>query len=268
MKKKIIITTAVILVAGAAGIGAYAVNNMLPARTAQTTEFAAEQIIDTDDPVIENKLQGIVGSGYMDIVSADEETETPAETGSMAAGTKPGDEAADADREDNKPSGTVAGNTGNSTGAAAGNTTNSTGTGTQISGNGSQTVPAAQGNGSSSTPTAPASTAGSTAETGSGSGTHAGQTWHPPVYENVWVVDKAAWTEEVPKYETKSREICRQCGAVMYTQDEVTNHFTTVGSTCYSCYSDYYQVQVGTTTINWPEEGHWEQKLVKEGYWE
>lgn len=260
MKKKIIITTAVILVVGAAGIGAYAVNNMLPAKAAQTTELAAEQIIDTDDPVTENKLQGIVGTGYMDIVSADEETETPAETESMAASTKPDDESADGDKEDDKPSGTVAGNTTNSTG---------TGTqqpGTQISGNGGQTVPAAQGNGSSSTPTAPASTTGSTTGTGSGSGTHAGQTWHPPVYENVWVVDKEAWTEEIPKYESRLKWVCNQCGA------DVTNciseHYDNADTMCGGYHSEYYDVQVGTTTINWPEEGHWEQKLVKEGYWE
>lgn len=262
MKKKIIITTAVILVAGAAGIGAYAVNNMLPARTAQTTEFAAEQIIDTDDPATENKLQGIVGTGYMDIVSADEETETLAETESMAASTKPDDESADGDKEDNKPSGTVAGNTTNSTG---------TGTqqpGTQISGNGSQTVPAAQGNGSSSTPTAPASTTGSTTGTGSGSGTHAGQTWHPPVYENVWVVDKEAWTEEVPKYETIYKDVCNTCGADI--TGFAVEHISTPGNGCSpgGYHLETYSIQVGTTTINWPEEGHWEQKLVKEGYWE
>lgn len=254
MKKAMIITAAVVLIAGAAGFGVYAVNNMLPAEAAQTTEPATEQIsfIETSDIEPESMILEIIGVGYMDIASSDEETETPAETESMAANTKPDDESADGDKEDNKPEGTV-----------AGNTETSTGTGTQQqSGNGSSTVQATQGNGNSSTPIAPEPTTG----TGSGSGTHAGQTWHPPVYENVWVVDKAAWTEEVPKYESRLKWVCNQCGADC-TSDPV-GHISNPNSTCGGYHSEYYDVQVGTTTINWPEEGHWEQKLVKEGYWE
>ncbi len=254
-KKNIIITVAAALAAGAAGFGIYAVNNMLPAEAA-ATEYTADRMIlseGTKPEETESMLAEIIGTGYMDMAAADEGTEQPAETGSITGNTEPDADTPDGDKEDNKPSGTVTGNTAggsSGTGAAAGDT--GSGTGTQIS-----------GNGSSSTPAAPASTTGSAAGTESGNGNHAGQTWHEPVYENVWVVDEEAWTETYPVYETRVRIVCYGCGCYMYTQDEVSNHPCLAGY-----YDETYQVQVGTETESHPEVGHWEQKLVKDGYWE
>lgn len=90
--------------------------------------------------------------------------------------------------------------------------------------------------------------------------------WHEPVYQDVWVVDVPAHTEEIPEYETRCRDVCNQCGA------DVTNnlsaHYDQLDSVCGGYHTEYYNVQIGTSTLNYPEEGHWEKVLVQEGYWE
>lgn len=119
----------------------------------------------------------------------------------------------------------------------------------------------ASGNGNSPTPTVPATT-----ETSSGeSGDHAGQTWHPPVYEQVWIVDTPAWTEEIPVYETRYRDVCNQCGADI-TGNAVA-HISNPDSSCGGYHLETYQVQVGSETVTHPAEGHYEEVLVHEGYW-
>lgn len=88
--------------------------------------------------------------------------------------------------------------------------------------------------------------------------------WHDPVYENKWVVDQPAWTEEVPIYGTKEVMICSTCGA------EITGfageHLDETMHGGY--YADFPQVQVGINSVTHPEQGHYEQVLVKEGYWD
>lgn len=265
MKKrtKIIAGTAAAIALLTTGYAGYTFRDRLfvTENRANTTEYrlATEQVTEqlpVSTAYDENMLLAVVGTGY--IIPADDKTEegilTIAE-GNDSTSVTSGNTSSEQHQ-------TPAGNNTQTPAASSGNSGSNTQTPSVSS------TPAVS---NTQTPAAPSGNNGS----GSGSssaagnqGSNAGKTWHPPVYENVWVVDKAAWTEEIPKYETKSREVCRQCGTILYTQDEVTNHFTTVGTNCYSCYTEYYDVQVGTTTVNWPEEGHWEQKLVKEGYWE
>lgn len=111
----------------------------------------------------------------------------------------------------------------------------------------------------------------------SNSGTNAGSNpskpqkepvWHDPVYENKWVVDQAAWDEtiSVPIYETQERAICTTCGADI--SGFAGEH---LDETMHGGYhSEVIQVQVGTETqnIHHEEQGHWERRLVQEGYWE
>lgn len=96
--------------------------------------------------------------------------------------------------------------------------------------------------------------------------------WHEPVYENRWVVDREAWDEviEEPVYEMVERCICNQCGADItgdpwghLEQSAIT------GGNCGGYHSDWQKVQTGTTshTVHHEEQGHYEQVLVKEGYW-
>ena len=102
------------------------------------------------------------------------------------------------------------------------------------------------------------------------SGTQASSpVWHEPVVEKKWVVDTPAWDEEFPVYETRYREVCGLCGGYMYSEDDIINHFTTVHPReAGSWYDESYQVQTGTYTVHHDEIGHWEEVVIKEGYWE
>lgn len=92
--------------------------------------------------------------------------------------------------------------------------------------------------------------------------------WHEPVYKNRWVVDREAWDEviEEPVYEMVEHTICSSCGAdisgwaVQHLEESLD---------CGGYYSEWRQEQTGTTshTIHHEEQGHYEQVLVKEGYW-
>ncbi|WP_287971349.1 hypothetical protein [Blautia sp.] len=91
--------------------------------------------------------------------------------------------------------------------------------------------------------------------------------WHEPVYDKVWVVDKAAWDEtiEEPVYGMVPHWFCNTC------QEDITadpeGHVDETMHAGY--YSDWRKEPTGTTTkvIHHEEEGHFEKKLIKEGYW-
>lgn len=85
--------------------------------------------------------------------------------------------------------------------------------------------------------------------------------------ERVWVVDKPAWTEKVPIYETRELSICNNCGADI-TGNTVAHCKThTLAGEGGGYHSEVKQVQTGTNIKNHPEEGHWETKVVG-GHWE
>ncbi len=178
-------------------------------------------------------------------------------------------------QNENSSTNTVMGNSGTNT--ATSSNGNNNGVTETVAGSHSQTQSTTSGNNSSNTqapatptPTAPeenTSSGNGGSSAGGNSGSHAGQTWHSPEYEMIWIVDKAAWTEEIPKYESVCKSICNQCGADI--TGHASEHITNPDNLdCYSYHAEYYDVQVGTTTIAHPEEGHWEEQLVKEGYWE
>ena len=106
------------------------------------------------------------------------------------------------------------------------------------------------------------------ASSGSGTTTEKEKVWHDPVYEDVWVVDTPAWDEDVVEY----HDICNQCGFDFTTTHvSVSEHQQATISpenptgTCWSYSTD---VPVVVNTIHHDEKGHYEQKLVKDGYWE
>ena len=92
--------------------------------------------------------------------------------------------------------------------------------------------------------------------------------WHDPVYDRKWVVDQAAWNETVstPVYETRTVWYCSTCNANISANPGGHLDETRHGG----YWSTGEGVQVGTNTITVPHEevGHWEDVLVKEGYWE
>ncbi len=97
------------------------------------------------------------------------------------------------------------------------------------------------------------------------------KTWHEAEYEyinhpaetkKVWVVDKEAYTYEEPVYEEQGRAICKRCNA------DITDNIDHI----FDCNSSYkitsVKIQVGTKTVEVPEEGHWETVVVKEAWTE
>ena len=91
---------------------------------------------------------------------------------------------------------------------------------------------------------------------------------HPAETKKVWVVDKAAYTYEEPIYEEQGRYICNECGADITNtiDDHIYNHMINKENGSYRV--DTVNVQVGTKTVEVPEEGHWETKVVKEAWTE
>lgn len=111
--------------------------------------------------------------------------------------------------------------------------------------------------------------------------------WHDPVYDTkqVWVVDKAAWTEEVkaprqvPIYKDVEYYECT-CGYIISTSSkgEWISHVDAHLDKEEACASRIitkkeltgYETQYDISYINHPEEGHFETQtvLVQDGYWE
>ena len=89
---------------------------------------------------------------------------------------------------------------------------------------------------------------------------------HAPLYRQQWVVDKAAWTEEQPVYETKILSICNNCGADItgFAPKHCADSLGS-GGQCGSYRTEPRQVQTGTKTIYHEEQGHYEQVLVCAG---
>ena len=97
---------------------------------------------------------------------------------------------------------------------------------------------------------------------------------HPAETKQVWVVDKAAYSYEEPIYETQSRYICNTCGeditedmeAGFGEGDHDYNHM--INGEPFSYRVESREVQVGTKTVELPEEGHYETKVIKEAWTE
>ena len=112
---------------------------------------------------------------------------------------------------------------------------------------------------------------------GSTSGGGSGKTYHEAVYktihhdaeyEDVYVVDQEAYSYEEPVYEERQITVCHVCGAEFDTSYDTSAFWThnkahALAGEGSGYHSDVRKVQVGTNTVNVPEEGHYEKKLVK-----
>lgn len=84
---------------------------------------------------------------------------------------------------------------------------------------------------------------------------------HAPIYRQQYVVDKAAWSEEVPVIQTVEKVYCSTCGA------DITGHAGEhLDETMHGgYYSKGVPIQTGTKTIYHEEVGHWENVLICNG---
>ena len=92
---------------------------------------------------------------------------------------------------------------------------------------------------------------------------------HPAVTEQIWVVDKEAYTWEKPIYEEIPSVICLTCGEDI--TDNIKGHDMEVhvpNDENFSYTVRSKKVLVGTETITVPEEGHYETKIIKEEWTE
>lgn len=176
----------------------------------------------------------------------------------------------------------VSGSTGNSSGGSTGNTANSKTTASKTSTGGSGNSKSdsenkGSGSGSGSGSTGGGSTGGNTSSAQSSAGSQ--KTYHEAEYktvhhpaetktEKVWVVDKEAYTYEKPIYEKHGRTLCNDCNMDMtdMSEDEFMDHLINEPHGSYR--DEWVDVQVGTETVEVPEEGHYETKttVVKEAW--
>lgn len=94
--------------------------------------------------------------------------------------------------------------------------------------------------------------------------------WHEPVYEDVWI--EPVYQDVVtPMYEEIYCKVCNQCGARFYAAGETDAHFTAenILNGCGGWHSEYETIYLGDKIDKvLIEEGHWEKRLVQEGYYE
>lgn len=85
--------------------------------------------------------------------------------------------------------------------------------------------------------------------------------------QQVWVEDRAAWTESIPAYGTKEVSICNICGS------DITGNTTAHGKAHMMAgegsghHSEVQRVVTGYESVSHPAEGHYETKVVG-GHWE
>lgn len=84
--------------------------------------------------------------------------------------------------------------------------------------------------------------------------------------DQVWVVDKAAWTESIPVYSTVEVSICNICGTDITgnTSAHAKAHMKAGEGSGH--HSEVRREITGYDTVNHAEEGHWETKVVG-GHW-
>lgn len=85
--------------------------------------------------------------------------------------------------------------------------------------------------------------------------------------EQVWVVDKAAWTESVPVYSTVEVSICNICGQDVTgnTSAHAKAHMKAGEGSGH--HSEVRREITGYDTVSHAEEGHWETRVIG-SHWE
>lgn len=91
---------------------------------------------------------------------------------------------------------------------------------------------------------------------------------HEAQYETKWVVDQAAWDEQVPRYEMVAHDICSTCGADLTGTDIASHVYQHIidGTDKGGHYTEWRNEIVGYDTVHHDEVGHNEQVLVKEAW--
>lgn len=86
---------------------------------------------------------------------------------------------------------------------------------------------------------------------------------HAPIYRQQYVVDKAAWSEEVPVWGNKTIYVGNQSGTIITGDPNEYLLNNSNGDTGW--HSEVVPIQTGTKTIYHEEVGHWENVLICNG---
>ncbi len=91
------------------------------------------------------------------------------------------------------------------------------------------------------------------------------------VNKDVYVVDQEAYSYEKPIYEEQQITVCYVCGAEFDTSYDAstfyahgTQHLLAGEGSGY--HNEVREIQTGSKTVNVPEEGHYEKKVVKDAW--
>jgi len=85
--------------------------------------------------------------------------------------------------------------------------------------------------------------------------------------QQVWIEDRAAWTESVPVYGTKEVSICNVCGADITGNTSAHGKAHMMAGEGSGHHSEVRQVVTGHNTVGHPAEGHYETRVTG-GHWE
>ena len=85
--------------------------------------------------------------------------------------------------------------------------------------------------------------------------------------QQVWVEDRAAWTEQVPVYSSKEVSICKVCGQDITGNTSAHAKAHMMAGEGSGHHSEVRKTVSGYNTVNHPAEGHYETKVVG-GHWE
>ena len=85
--------------------------------------------------------------------------------------------------------------------------------------------------------------------------------------QQVWVEDRAAWTEQVPIYSAREVSICNVCGHDITGNTSTHAKAHMMAGEGSGHHSEVRQTVSGYNTANHPAEGHYETKVVG-GHWE
>ena len=124
----------------------------------------------------------------------------------------------------------------------------------------------AQASGGTGDPGGPSQNTGSAYSAGSDQAPAQQKKWVEDT-EQVWVEDKAAWSEQVPVYGTKEVSICNICGQDITGNTSAHGKAHMIAGEGSGHHSEVRREVTGYNTVSHPAEGHWETRVVG-GHWE
>ncbi|WP_165249359.1 hypothetical protein [Adlercreutzia sp. ZJ141] len=83
----------------------------------------------------------------------------------------------------------------------------------------------------------------------------------------VWIEDKAAWSEQVPVYGTEEVSVCNICGEDITGNTSAHGKAHMLAGEGSGHHSEVRQTVEGYRSVEHPAEGHWETQVIG-GHWE